>query len=114
MELFDLYGEVAFVTGRAAASASRSPSALRRPARTSPVSGIPQGGLDETAGRIAALGRRSLVVEGTVTSEGRPRSRRRAHREGARALSIAVNNAGIAGAEPAETLSQEYGRSSTT
>ncbi|TJW23093.1 MAG: SDR family NAD(P)-dependent oxidoreductase, partial [Mesorhizobium sp.] len=66
-----------------------------------------KGGLDETAHRISALGRKALVLTGTVTSEADLAAAIERTEKELGALTIAVNNAGVAAAEPAETLSLE-------
>ena len=66
-----------------------------------------KGGLDETAHKITALGRKALVLTGTVTSEADLAAAIERTEKELGALTIAVNNAGIAGAEAAETLSLE-------
>ncbi|TIV89657.1 MAG: SDR family NAD(P)-dependent oxidoreductase, partial [Mesorhizobium sp.] len=63
-----------------------------------------KGGLEETAGKIKALGRKALVLTGSVTSENDLSAAIERLGKELGALTIAVNNAGIAGAEPAETL----------
>jgi NAD(P)-dependent dehydrogenase (short-subunit alcohol dehydrogenase family) len=108
MELFDLSGEVAIVTGAGSGIGQSIAVGLAEAGADVACFGHnTRGGLTETAGRIAALGRRSLVIEGTVTSEKDLAAGIERIEKELGALTIAVNNAGIAGAEPAETLSQE-------
>ncbi|TIO78887.1 MAG: SDR family oxidoreductase, partial [Mesorhizobium sp.] len=66
-----------------------------------------KGGLEDTADKIRALGRKALVLSGTVTSQSDLAAAVERVEKELGALTIAVNNAGVAGAEPAETLPME-------
>ncbi|RUW19324.1 SDR family oxidoreductase, partial [Mesorhizobium sp. M1A.F.Ca.IN.020.06.1.1] len=66
-----------------------------------------KGGLEDTADKIRALGRKALVLTGTVTSQSDLAAAVERVEKELGALTIAVNNAGVAGAEPAETLPME-------
>jgi NAD(P)-dependent dehydrogenase (short-subunit alcohol dehydrogenase family) len=108
MELFDLSGEVAIVTGAGSGIGQSIAIGLAEAGADVACFGHnTKGGLTETAERIAALGRHSLVVEGTVTSEKDLAAGVERIEKELGALTIAINNAGIAGAGPAEMLSQE-------
>ncbi|TIS61018.1 MAG: SDR family oxidoreductase, partial [Mesorhizobium sp.] len=63
--------------------------------------------LEDTADKIRALGRKALVLTGTVTSQSDLAAAVERVEKELGALTIAVNNAGVAGAEPAETLPME-------
>ncbi len=108
MELFDLSGEIAFVTGAGSGIGQRIAIGLAEAGADVACFGhASKGGLDETANSIAALGRKALVLNGTVTSEADLASAvERVERE-LGPLTVAVNNAGIANAAPAETLPLE-------
>jgi NAD(P)-dependent dehydrogenase (short-subunit alcohol dehydrogenase family) len=108
MDLFTLDGDVALVTG--AGSGIGQAIAIGLAAAGADVACFghaSRGGLEETAGRIAALGRKALVLTGTVTSEADLAAAVERTEKELGPLTIAVNNAGIAGATPAEALSRE-------
>ncbi|RJG43051.1 MULTISPECIES: SDR family oxidoreductase [unclassified Mesorhizobium] len=108
MELFDLSGEIAFVTGAGSGIGQRIAIGLAEAGADVACFGhASKGGLDETANSIAALGRKALVLNGTVTSEADLVSAVERVEKELGALTIAVNNAGIANAAPAETLPLE-------
>ncbi len=108
MELFDLSGEIAFVTGAGSGIGQRIAIGLAEAGANVACFGhASKGGLDETANSIAALGRKALVLNGTVTSEADLASAVERVEKELGALTIAVNNAGIANAAPAETLPLE-------
>ncbi|TGQ51143.1 SDR family oxidoreductase [Mesorhizobium sp. M1C.F.Ca.ET.193.01.1.1] len=108
MRLFDLHGDVALVTGAGSGIGQAIAIGLAEAGADVACFGhSSKGGLEETAGKIKALGRKALVLTGTVTSESDLAAAvDRIERE-LGALTIAVNNAGVAGAEPAETLPME-------
>jgi NAD(P)-dependent dehydrogenase (short-subunit alcohol dehydrogenase family) len=108
MDLFRLDGEVALVTGAGSGIGQAIAIGLAEAGADVACFGhASKGGLEETAAKIGALGRKALVLTGTVTSEADlARAVERSEAE-LGPLSVAVNNAGIAGAEPAETLSRE-------
>jgi len=108
MTLFDLHGDVALVTGAGSGIGQAIAIGLAKAGADIACFGhTSKGGLDETAQRIIALGRKALVVTGTVTSEDDLAAAVERTENELGALTIAVNNAGIAGAEPAETLPLE-------
>ncbi|MEI5680159.1 SDR family oxidoreductase [Mesorhizobium sp. CGMCC 1.15528] len=108
MELFDLTGEIAFVTGAGSGIGQRIAIGLAEAGADVACFGhASKGGLDETANSITALGRKALVLNGTVTSEADLASAVSQVEKELGALTIAVNNAGIANAAPAETLPLE-------
>jgi len=109
MKLFDLTGTTAFVTGAGSgigqaiaiglAEAGANVSCFGRKSRAA--------GLEETAQAIAALGRKTIVLHGSVTSASDLEAAVE-HTEAALGpLGIAINNAGIAHATNAETLALE-------
>lgn len=105
MDLFDLSGEIAFVTGAGSGIGQRIAIGLAEAGADVACFGhTSKGGLDETANSIAALGRKALVLNGTVTSETDLASAVSQVERELGPLAIAVNNAGIANAAPAETL----------
>jgi NAD(P)-dependent dehydrogenase (short-subunit alcohol dehydrogenase family) len=107
MRLFDLTGRTALVTGAGSgigqaiaiglAEAGADVACFGRKSR--------QAGLDETAHRIAAFGRKAIVLIGTVASEEDLASAVMRTEAELGPMTIGINNAGIAHAEPAETLS---------
>jgi len=108
MDVFQLDGEVALVTGAGSGIGQAIAIGLAEAGADVACFGhSSKGGLQETAERIMSLGRRALVLTGTVTSGtdlGGAIERIEAEFG---PLSVAVNNAGIAGAEAAETMSLE-------
>jgi NAD(P)-dependent dehydrogenase (short-subunit alcohol dehydrogenase family) len=105
VDLFDLSGEIAFVTGAGSGIGQRIAIGLAEAGADVACFGhTSKGGLDETANSIAALGRKALVLNGTVTSETDLASAVSQVERELGPLAIAVNNAGIANAAPAETL----------
>ncbi|CCV08969.1 2-deoxy-D-gluconate 3-dehydrogenase [Mesorhizobium metallidurans STM 2683] len=111
MTLFDLHEEVALVTGAGSGIGQAIAIGLAEAGADIACFGhASKGGLEETAQKITALGRKALVLTGTVTSENDLAAAVERTEKELGALSIAVNNAGIAGAEPAETLSHEKWR----
>ncbi|ESX04168.1 short-chain dehydrogenase [Mesorhizobium sp. LSJC268A00] len=108
MKLFDLSGDVALVTGAGSGIGQAIAIGLAEAGADIACFGhASKGGLDETAHRIAALGRKAVVLTGTVTSEADLATAVERTEKELGALTIAVNNAGVAGAEAAETLSLE-------
>lgn len=108
MELFDLKGQVAMVTGSGSGIGQAIAIGLAEAGADIACFGhLSNGGLDGTADKIRAFGRRALTLEGTVTSA--------ADLEGAvdlienelGCLTVAVNNAGIGAGGDAETLPLE-------
>ncbi|RWA75074.1 SDR family oxidoreductase [Mesorhizobium sp.] len=108
MRLFDLHGDVALVTGAGSGIGQAIAIGLAEAGADVACFGhSSKGGLEETAGKIKALGRKALVLTGTVTSESDLAAAVDRIEKELGALTIAVNNAGVAGAEPAETLPME-------
>lgn len=105
MKLFDLAGEVAFITGAGSGIGQAIAVGLAEAGADVACFGHSSGGgLKETAGRIAALGRRALVLEGSVERADELQAAIERVENELGALTVAVNNAGIAGAAPAETM----------
>jgi NAD(P)-dependent dehydrogenase (short-subunit alcohol dehydrogenase family) len=108
MDLFDLAGEVAVVTGAGSGIGQAIAIGLAKAGADVACFGHgSKGGLEETAGKIEALGRRSLALTGTVTSETDLSAAIRHIEKQLGPLTIAVNNAGIGGSDPAETMPAE-------
>jgi NAD(P)-dependent dehydrogenase (short-subunit alcohol dehydrogenase family) len=109
MKLFDLTGQVAFVTGAGSgigqsiavglAEAGADVACFGRAGKT---------GLEETAARVKSFGRRAVVVHGTVTSRSDLASAIASTERELGPLTIGVNNAGVAQAEPAETMALDH------
>jgi NAD(P)-dependent dehydrogenase (short-subunit alcohol dehydrogenase family) len=108
MDLFNLSGEVAVVTGAGSGIGQAIAIGLAQAGADVACFGHgSRGGLEETAGRIEALGRRSLALTGTVTSEADLSAAISRIEKQLGPLTIAVNNAGIGGSDPAETMPVE-------
>ncbi|MEQ1954144.1 SDR family oxidoreductase [Mesorhizobium sp. CN2-181] len=108
MILFDLSGEVAVVTGAGSGIGQAIAVGLAEAGADVACFGhASKGGLEETAARIAALGRKSLVLTGTVTSQADLSAAMDRIENELGPLSIAVNNAGIGGSDPAQTMPAE-------
>jgi NAD(P)-dependent dehydrogenase (short-subunit alcohol dehydrogenase family) len=111
MDLFKLDGDVALVTGAGSGIGQAIAIGLAEAGADVACFGhASKGGLDETAQRITALGRRALVLTGTVTSQSDLAAAIDRVEAELGALTVAVNNAGIAGSEPAETMPLETWR----
>jgi NAD(P)-dependent dehydrogenase (short-subunit alcohol dehydrogenase family) len=107
-KLFDLQGDVALVTGAGSGIGQAIAIGLAEAGADVACFGhSSKGGLEETAQKISELGRKALVLTGTVTSEDDLAAAVARTEKELGALTIAVNNAGIAGSDPAETLSLE-------
>ena len=108
MDLFKLDGDVALVTGAGSGIGQAIAIGLAEAGADVACFGhASKGGLDETAHRITALGRKALVLTGTVTSQSDLAAAIDRIEAELGALTVAVNNAGIAGSEPAETMPLE-------
>jgi NAD(P)-dependent dehydrogenase (short-subunit alcohol dehydrogenase family) len=108
MDLFQLDGEVALVTGAGSGIGQAIAIGLAEAGADVACFGhFSKGGLQETVERIVSLGRRALVLTGTVTSGTDLSGAVERIEAELGPLSVAVNNAGIAGAETAETMSLE-------
>ncbi|MBZ9674242.1 SDR family oxidoreductase [Mesorhizobium sp. ES1-1] len=111
MDIFRLDGDVALVTGAGSGIGQAIAIGLAEAGSDVACFGhASNGGLDETAQRITALGRKALVLAGTVTSESDLAAAMDRVEAELGPLTVAVNNAGIAGSEPAETLSLDAWR----
>jgi NAD(P)-dependent dehydrogenase (short-subunit alcohol dehydrogenase family) len=105
MDLFNLEGEVAMVTGAGSGIGRAIAIGLAQAGADVACFGhASRGGLAETAGRIQALGRKSMAVEGSVARAADLANGVATIEMELGALTIAVNNAGIANAGPAESL----------
>lgn len=105
MNLFDLNGEIAFVTGAGSGIGQRLAIGLAEAGADVACFDLPtSAGLEETAARIRALARRALVCGGDVTNADDLASAVGTVESELGALSIALNCAGIANAAPAETM----------
>ncbi len=109
MKLFELNGDIAFVTGAGSgigqsialgmAEAGADVALFGRDSKASELA--------ETASKITAMGRRALVVSGSVTEKDDiDRAIDRVEAE-LGPITVAVNNAGVAFAEKAENLTLE-------
>lgn len=104
-DLFRLDGEVALVTGAGSGIGQAIAIGLAEAgAEVACFGHASTGGLEETARRIEAHGRKALLLVGSVTSEADLADAMERTENTLGALSVAVNNAGIASAEAAETL----------
>lgn len=105
-DLFNLHGDVAFVTGAGSGIGQAIAVGLAKAGADVACFGHDtKGGLTKTARSIEALGRRALALTGSVTlAHDITAAIERTEKE-LGPLTVAVNNAGIANAEPAETLS---------
>ena len=112
MDLFDLQGEVALVTGAGSGIGQRIAVGLAEAGADVACFDLPgqAAGLEETARRIAAAGRRALVTPGDVTDAADLADAVAATEAGLGALSIGFNCAGIANAAPSEQMGYEQWR----
>jgi len=109
MTLFDLQGEVAFVTGAGSGIGASIAIGLAKAGADIALYGRKsrEKGLEETATRIHALGRRAVVIYGSVTEKYElDRAMEQVEKE-LGTLTIGVNNAGIAFAQKAEDMTLE-------
>lgn len=108
MDLFRLDGDVALVTGAGSGIGQAIAIGLAEAGADVACFGhTSKGGLDETAARIAALGRKALAITGSVTSEADLADAVERIEKELGALTVAVNNAGIGGAHAAESMPRE-------
>jgi NAD(P)-dependent dehydrogenase (short-subunit alcohol dehydrogenase family) len=105
MNLFDLSGDIAFVTGAGSGIGQRIAVGLAEAGADVACFDLPaSAGLQDTAARITALGRRALVLHGDVTQAADLDAAIAAVERDLGPLSIALNCAGIANAAPAEEM----------
>ena len=112
MDLFDLKGEVALVTGAGSGIGQRIAVGLADAGADVACFDLPQqaSGLEATAERIRAHGKRAIVQTGDVTSaEDLARSVAEVEKH-LGALTIGMNCAGIANAAPAEDMAHDQWR----
>ncbi|CDX43142.1 conserved hypothetical protein [Mesorhizobium sp. ORS 3359] len=111
MDLFKLDCGVALVTGAGSGIGQAIAIGLAEAGADVACFGhASNGGLEHTAGKITALGRKALVLTGSVTSETDLATAIDRVEAELGALTVAVNNAGIAGSEAAETMPLEKWR----
>ncbi|SDO86510.1 NAD(P)-dependent dehydrogenase, short-chain alcohol dehydrogenase family [Phyllobacterium sp. YR620] len=108
MDLFDLRGEIAMVTGAGSGIGQAIAIGFAEAGADIGCFGHSSGrGLDETAERIRATGRRVITIEGSVTSADDIATAVQRIESELGPLTIAVNNAGIGAGGAAETLARE-------
>jgi NAD(P)-dependent dehydrogenase (short-subunit alcohol dehydrogenase family) len=104
MDLFRLDGKTAFVTGAGSGIGQGIAVGLAEAGADVACFGRTEAGLIETADRIAALGRKALVLAGDVTDPARLTEAVAETEGGLGPLELAVNSAGVAGAAQAEAM----------
>ena len=112
MDLFDLQGEVALVTGAGSGIGQRIAAGLAEAGADVACFDLPQQaqGLAATAERIRSLGKRAIVQTGDVTNASDlARSVSEVEKQ-LGALTIGMNCAGIANAAPAEEMPYDQWR----
>lgn len=112
MHLFSLQGEVAMVTGAGSGIGQRIAVGLAEAGADVACFDLPgqSGGMEETAARVRALGRKALIASGDVTRADDLAKAVQAVETQLGALTIGMNCAGIANAAPAEEMSEEQWR----
>jgi NAD(P)-dependent dehydrogenase (short-subunit alcohol dehydrogenase family) len=109
MELFNLDGQVAMVTGSGSGIGQAIAIGLAEAGADVGCFGhLSNGGLDQTAKKIRALGRRALALEGSVTNASDLAGAVDLIEDQLGPLTIAVNNAGVGAGGDAETLPLEH------
>jgi NAD(P)-dependent dehydrogenase (short-subunit alcohol dehydrogenase family) len=105
--LFDLSGRVALVTGAGSGIGQRIAIGLAQcGADVALLDRRTDGGLDDTAAAVAGAGRRSVTLAADVTSADALRAAVARTESELGALTLAVNAAGIANANPAEEMAE--------
>jgi NAD(P)-dependent dehydrogenase (short-subunit alcohol dehydrogenase family) len=108
---FDLTGQVALVTGAGSGIGQAIAVGLAQAgADVACIGHLSRGGLDETAEAVRGAGRRAIVVEASVEQPGSMDDAVARTEADLGTLSIAVNNAGIANAAPAENMAIDQWR----
>lgn len=111
MRLFDLGGQTAFVTGAGSGIGQAIAVGLAEAGAQVACFDLPGSrDLAGTVARIQAHGRRALALEGSVTSAADLEAAVARTEAELGPLSLAVNSAGIANAQPAEELELERWR----
>jgi NAD(P)-dependent dehydrogenase (short-subunit alcohol dehydrogenase family) len=112
VELFNVQGEVAFVTGAGSGIGQRLAVGLAEFGADVGCFDLPsqQAGLDECVARISNLGRRAVATLGDVTDRSDLAAAVHTVEAQLGPLSIGLNCAGIANAAPAEAMSYEQWR----
>jgi len=107
MKLFDLDGQVAFVTGAGSGIGQRIAIGLAEAGADVACVDLRAEGLEETVAAITALGRRGRYVLADVTDETAIATALAASEDSLGPIDVAANCAGIANAAPAEDLSRQ-------
>jgi len=112
VDLFDLQGEVALVTGAGSGIGQRIAVGLAEAGAEVACFDLPQQaqGLEATVGRIRTLGKRAIVQTGDVTSASDLARAVAEVEKQLGALTIGMNCAGIANAAPAEDMPYDQWR----
>lgn len=108
MELFSLAGQNAFVTGSGSGIGQRIAVNLAKAGANVGCFDLPNSaGLSDTIAQIEKLGRKAIALTGDVTNPDNLAEAVKAVDEKLGNLSLAVNAAGIANANPAEEMELE-------